>query len=322
MMASKFLVLSTTLLVACSSADPEGPPAANSTGGAGGAGGADGAGGDPSAACLSTFDADTVHLAAGADLKPGQETTVCVRWTTPDALDISGFQGALGPYGHHSLLLARPAGSEPDGISPCSEAEIMDAQKVGAFQMLAGVSYETDGKRYDFPSAPVQVGLRVDAGTQLVFDAHFLNPSEAPGEACASLDLSRGKPVIAQLLFRTVLPAEQYALTVPAHGSIDVTYEEPGSGHYRIAAASSHMHAGGKHMRLSIKETDTTVYETTVWSDPAPATFEAQKLIIEEGQTFRLECSFENNGPTDQHFPAQMCVGGMYLLPCTFPGAC
>lgn len=308
-------------LAACSSAEQSGA----TTGGHGGAGGngdTGGAGAGAPSACASSFDADTVHLAAGAKVSSGQDTTMCLRWTTPDALDISSFVGTIGPAGHHALLLARPGSTEPDGLAPCSEAELMDAETYGDFQMLAGVSYETDGVKVDFPSAPVQIGLHVDAGTQLVLDAHFLNTGGDDIDACATIDLARGKPVVAKLVFRTVLPKEEYALSVPAHGSIDAVFEEPVGGHFRIAAASSHMHAGGTHFRMSVKETDQTIYETTTWAEPKPATFEAQKFVVDENQTFKLECSFTNDGAAAQHFPAQMCVGGMYLLPCTLPGAC
>ncbi|APR83722.1 Hypothetical protein A7982_09071 [Minicystis rosea] len=272
--------------------------------------------------CAPSFDASKLHLAAGASLGPGEERTMCLRWTAPEDIDISGIAGTLGAAGHHSLLVGRSAADEPDGLAPCSEAELMDAQTKGNFQMLAGVSYESSGVHYAFPAAPVQIGLRITKGTQLIFDAHFLNASTTATEACATLDLDRGKPVIVPLLFRTVVPVEQYGLQVPAHGSIDVAYDEPAGGSYRIAAASSHMHAGGTHFRMSIKETDQTLYETTQWADPEPHLFDTNKIVVQDGQTFRLECSFQNDGATPQHFPDQMCVGGMYLLTCDFPGAC
>jgi hypothetical protein len=289
--------------------------------GAGGGGGAGGAGGAP-AACEATFEGDTLHLAVGKSVAPGEEATMCLRWTTPEAIDVSGFVGTLGVSAHHALLLSHGTPTAPDGVAPCSEAELMDAQTNGGFQMLAGVSYESSGQRYDFPSSPVQVGLHVPAGAQLVFDAHFINPTQNAIDACATLDLDRGAQVIAKLQFRTILPVEQYGLTVPAQGSIDVTYEEPTGGKYRIAAASSHMHKGGTAFRMSVKETGQTLYETQEWAEPAPAIFDTQKIVVEDNQTFQLDCSFANPGTSDQHFPDQMCVGGMYLLPCTLPGAC
>jgi hypothetical protein len=166
------------------------------------------------------------------------------------------------------------------------------------------------------------VGLFAPAGTQLILDAHFLNTASGPKDGCATIDLYRGKPVIAKLQFRTVLPKEQYGLVVPAQGKTDGTYEEPAGGRFRIAAASSHMHQGGAHFRMSIKETGKVLYETTQWAEPQPAVFDKEKLVLEENQTLVLECSFQNSTSADQHFPAQMCVGGMYVLPCSLPGAC
>jgi hypothetical protein len=286
-----------------------------------GSSGSTGSGGAP-AACSPTFTAETVHLAVGAELAPGDDKVTCLRWTATEDLDISGLVGTLGPAGHHALLMSRAAATEPDGVGPCSEAEIMDAQTKGDFQLLAGVSYESDGVKYAFPSAPVQIGLHVSKGEQLVFDAHFLDTGSGPLSACATMDLDRGKPVIAKLLFRTVLPKEEYTLSIPAHGKIDVSYADPVGGKYRIAAASSHMHQGGTHFKMSVKETGQLLFETTTWSEPKPALFDVKKIVVDETQSFQLDCSFDNQSGVDQHFPDQMCVGGMYLLPCTFPGAC
>lgn len=280
-----------------------------------------GTGGAP-AACAPSFASDLVHLAVSADLVPGDDKVMCLRWTAPEDLDISGVVGTLGPAGHHALLMSRATPTEPDGVGPCSEAEIMDAQTKGDFQLLAGVSYESSGIKYAFPSVPVQIGLHVPKGAQLVFDGHFLDTGADAVSGCATIDLDLGKPVIAKLLFRTVLPKEQYTLTIPAHGKTDVTYAEPTGGKYRIAAASSHMHEGGTHFKMSVKETGQVLYETVNWADPSPKLFDSQKVVVDDTQSFQLDCSFDNPSGTDQHFPQQMCVGGMYLLSCAFPGAC
>lgn len=305
-----------------SSGGAGGSGGAAQTGGSSQTGGAGGAGGG-AAECAPSFDDATVHLAVGDTLAPGEERSMCLRWTTPDDISVHGFVGALGPaMGHHALLMAQENPTEPDGVGPCSEAELMDSQQNGGFSLLAGVSYESDGVPYDFPSAPVQVGLFVPKGTQLILDAHFLNVTSAEATGCASIDLHRGKTVVAKLQFRTVLPTEQYSLVVPAQGSVDVSYQEPAGGAFRVAAASSHMHQGGTHFRMSILETGQVLHETTEWAEPQPTLFDAQKVVLEESQTLLLECSFENPSAQDQHFPDQMCVGGMYVLPCSLPGAC
>jgi hypothetical protein len=314
------LGLATIALLGCSSASNE-PNGMGGQTGATSSSSSSGSGGGSVNACAPSYGTDSIHLAASAMLAPGTDTNVCLRWTTPQALDISGYEGVLGPNGHHALLLARTGSTDPDGLAPCSESDIMDAQTKGGFQLLAGVSYETSGIPYTFPATPVQIGLHVDAGTQLIFDAHFLDTGAAT-TGCATLDLDRGKPVIVPLQFYTVLPKEEYGLTIPAHGSTDVTYAQPAGGSFRIAAASSHMHAGGTHFLMSIKETGQTLYETTNWAEPQPALFDTQKVVVQAGQNFQLDCSFTNDGASDQYFPQQMCVGAMYLLPCSFPGAC
>jgi hypothetical protein len=198
----------------------------------------------------------------------------------------------------------------------------MDARQTGAFQMLAGVSYESSDQPVVFPAAPVQVGLRVAAGTQLLLETHFVNAQPTATTSCTTLTLSRGAPVVAALVFRTVIPKEEYTLTIPAGQTVTGTYEEPAGDRYRIAAASSHMHDGGEHFQLQIKETGVILYETSTWSEPMPALFDTRKIVVEANQTFQISCTFHNRGPVDQHFPDQMCVGAMFLLPCLFPGEC
>lgn len=272
--------------------------------------------GPESDACAEVLDGDELRLSAHAHVIPGQDVSYCRRYTTPGKLDISQFVGALGPGGHHSLLLAREAPTEPDGLGPCSELEIMDAQNGGAFQLLAGVSYETDGIPFAFPTSPVKVGLTVPKGAQLVFDAHFLNTGTKDIDTCATMNLSRGQPITVALEFRTILPQAEFTLAVPAHGSIDVSYNDaPMKGRWRVVAASSHMHAGGKHFRMSIAETGQTLYETSTWVEPAPTIYDKAIVVVEDGQTIRVECSFENTTAKDQKFPDQMCVGAMYVLP-------
>src|SRR5262245_47153976 len=78
-------------------------------------------GGTGAAQCASDLDGDTLRLAVGASVAPGDETTLCLRWTAPEALDITAFSGELGPGGHHTLLMSYAEPKEPDGVGPCSE---------------------------------------------------------------------------------------------------------------------------------------------------------------------------------------------------------
>lgn len=274
------------------------------------------------AECPTTLAVDKLTLGAAATLPTGAEGSYCLRWTATEDIEISGFEGTLGIGGHHALLFVQRASKEPDGTAPCNEDEIMDTRRAGEFNMLAGVSYESSGKRIDFPSTPVQVGLKVRKGEQLIFDAHFVNAEGEELEACSNLTLHRGKVVVAELAFRAVLPEEQYTLSIPAGAALDVTYSEPAGERFRIVAASSHMHAGGTAFRMSILERDFTLFETTDWHNPEPHVFGFEKVVVEANEHFLLDCSFQNDGDATISFPDQMCVGGMYILDCGLPGAC
>lgn len=290
---------------------------------AGGGASEGGAGGVSVDGCAPSFDGDILHLAVGGELDAGAEQTLCLRWTAPEDLDITELVGTLGPAaGHHALLLVHPVPSGPDGVAPCSEAELMDAVDVGEFQMLAGVSYESDGVPIVFPSSPVQIGLRVPQGAQLVLDAHFLNAAQEASSTCASIDLVTGVPVVAALQFRTLLPTEQYTMVIAANDSLEVSFDVAVEDDVRVAAASTHMHEGGTHASLVVQPSGYVLHETSEWAEPEPTLHQTTASVIRVGDTLQLSCSFENTSASDQHFPDQMCVGGMYVLPCTFPGAC
>jgi hypothetical protein len=296
---------------------------------AGDAAGADGSAdaGGPPASCQPSYDSKTLHLAVGGTFNASQEQTLCLRWTAPEDIDVSSFTGTMKPIGHHALLIAQYDSTVPDGVAPCNEADLMDAQKVGKFSLVAGISYESDGKPYTFPAYPVgtasvQVGLKVPKGAQLILDGHFINANPVTKQGCVQLDLEVDKPVAVPLEFQTLLPDEEFALAIPAHGNLDQAYDIPAPARQRIAAVISHQHAGSTHFKLSIKETGMQLYETSDWNDPAPALFQTQTVVVEQGQNFHMECSFENTTDQVRGFPAEMCVGAMYVLPCTFPGAC
>ncbi|MBK8942171.1 MAG: hypothetical protein IPM79_32335 [Polyangiaceae bacterium] len=315
--------LSLSLSLAACGDDTSGVGASGAGGEAGVGGEAAGGGGSTAESCAPSFDGETLHLAVGGDLEAGDEQTLCLRWTAPQALDITRFVGTLGPAaGHHALLLVHPTPSGPDGVAPCSEAELMDAVEVGEFQMLAGISYESDGVPITFPSSPVQIGLRVPEGAQLVLDAHFLNASPEAASTCASIDLVTGEPVVAALEFRTLLPAEQYTMVIPANDGLDVSFDIPVDEDVRVAAASTHMHEGGTHAELVVQPSGYVLHETDEWAEPEPTQHTTTASVIRAGDTLQLSCSFENTTSTDQHFPDQMCVAGMYVLSCGFPGAC
>ena len=291
-----------------------------------GGGGSDGAGdaapsvdATAAGACAPSLTDETLTLAVGqTQLAGGSEATLCLAWTVPEDVDVTRFVGTLGEHaGHHALLLARdPMG--PDGVAPCDEPTLMDAAAHGTFQMIGGVSYESDGVPIVFPSQPVQVGLRVPAGRQLVLDAHFLNAQEAPVDVCATITMDRGARVLAPLEFMTILPAEEYDLTIPAGETRDVSYDVPVTARRRVAAASTHMHVGGTHAKLSAVPAGggdpIVLHETTEYTGGAPTRHDGTPVYVEAGDAFRLECSFANDGATPQEFPDQMCVGGLYLL--------
>jgi hypothetical protein len=299
-------------ILGCSSA----PAASGGAGGGGGAGGSDGG-----TACAPSFTGDVVHLAAGATIPSGADQTYCLRWTTPDELDVTGYTGALGPGGHHALLLTRASSTDPDGFAPCSEATIMDAEVLGPFGMVAGVSFGSNGEQIAFPATPSPTGLRIPAGTQLILDTHLINPTAQSLDACVSIDLARGT-VDVPLDLVTVLPAAEYALSVPAHGSVSVSYPQPSGGSFQIVGAWGHMHDGATQFLLSIKETGMTLFQTDDWAEPKPMMFGSQTVLVDSTQSFQLDCSFANEGSAAVGFPDQMCVGAMYLLPCAVPGGC
>jgi len=111
-------------------------------------------------------------------------------------------------------------------------------------------------------------------------------------------------------------------MVVPANGSLEVSYEIPVESDVRVAAASTHMHEGGKRAALVVEPSGFVLHETDQWAEPEPTLHGGTPAILRTGDVLRLSCSFENTSSSDVRFPQQMCVGGMYVLSCGLPGAC
>lgn len=320
----KYLFSTLLLLAACNNAPPVQPPI--ETGTAGQLAAADvaasvgvAAAGTPA---HSTTD-DTLQMPA---LEPGftrligppvelaaGDSNDWMQWVaepTDQDYDVSEMKGAQTGIGHHAILYTT-SDANPVGTSRLwSERDQLTSQTVGGLGAEGAIPI------------PPGVVLRVKKGTYLVFDVHYLNPSDRPRTGATYMDIklvpASPTSVLASRIANSSLmiqlpPHQQTKLDIPCKVERDV----------KLLRFTNHMHEYG-----------TSVY--TQFVDPAGQTqmikLDARwspdwalapnyefhpveaPLLIPAGSMLSTHCEWNNTTDDMIKFPHEMCAFSGLLL--------
>ena len=255
---------------------------------------------------------DIVDVPAGADITYCTYTNVIL-----DEPTIFGESfGAQSPQGHHAIMYYTSTPKEPY-TGECGEM-MEDGQ-----MLLGG----TGGKAVaDEPTLPVNFGVEVPAGAQLIINHHWINttPTDVPGQ---SMMLARkldrdGNTVMAgnmiMLGFGWELPPlSPYEFSTECKYDADVPY----------VLALGHMHEWGKNVRIDVTSADGSV-ENVIneeWTaDSATGVGGGtvysldQPLTIKKGDTVKLTCQWQNTTAEPIGFPREMCIFFGYTVDTNF----
>jgi hypothetical protein len=248
------------------------------------------------------------------ELPAGKEQYLCGRVTVPSELYIREFQ-ALSPLGtHHTAVTIREAPNGPDGVTECDVSEVGPSSVFGS-----GVG--TLGK-----SLPDGLGVKISAGSQIIFNLHLLNISEAPlrGRSGTLVETTTADRVQQLVDGVAVGPLK---LNVPPGRSVQggvCTVDHD----YTIFAVLPHMHQTGVHLRLLAQRAG---LEPLVLHD-GPYDFDNQvahnfePLALHKGDTLAIECTFENPQPVALRFGEssndEMCLAAVARYPAGGKATC
>jgi hypothetical protein len=308
-------ILGTTLAIAffgCSdNADDDGGPesasgagAAGPASGGGAAGPATGAGASGGSGASGGAGPSVTIEMESFTIPSGGEVYKCQNFANPfgDVAEVSKFESHMTAGSHH-LLLFYNEGAADGPLEDCSGLE------------FAATPYSTQLPD-DQVAFPAGVAARIDPGTGIRLQSHYLNTSPDPITAHVEVTFHLAAPgtvtAHAGVLFIiepnfTILPNQTDTVTHDCSVPFDMN----------LIKAASHMHKHGTHFEATIA--GETVFETTEWAEPEPAYFDPPRAVS-GGDPLHFGCTFVNNSSKPLTFGEsadtdEMCIFGAAFYP-------
>lgn len=247
-------------------------------------------------------------------IPPGREQYLCGRVTVPEDTYIHGFF-PLSPRGTHHIALtvvSKPNG--PDGVVEC------DISEVGPRNVFGGAVGTGGG------ILPDGLAMKLDRGSQIIFNLHLFNVSDAPLSGLSGTRVELTTPDKVKVLADGVA-AGPLKLTVPPGRSVQTgvcTVDHD----YTVFSVMPHMHQMGAYMRVVAHRAqggDVVLHD-------GPFDFDNQlshkldPLDLKKGDSVSIECTYANTTGRTLHFGEssndEMCIAGLARYPAGGKQAC
>ncbi len=269
------------------------------------------AGFDPPAASQGYTRFVTPTIAA---IAPGDDEMFCEWIEAPhdsdrQIVDTLGFQ-SLG--GHHVALYATSSIEEVGTSRPCTTRDMLTVTFVGA----VGADGTSAAK------LPDGMAFTVPKGFALMTNTHYINTTDNTIEAQSVVDVKFSDPAH-PLKTAGSYAANNDGFTIPA----GATYTSDGycavSSPLSFFMWGNHMHEWGAHAMSEVIRADGTKQLLATdehWSrdktfNPAWVRWDTSApLVVNPGDTFHIQCTWDNTTADPLTFPNEMCVSTGFTL--------
>jgi hypothetical protein len=249
-----------------------------------------------------------------AELQPGEDLMFC-QWVAPPAdldrqiIDATGFQSTGG---HHIALYATSQ-VEPIGTSRiCTLRDMLTVNFVGA----------VGAEGLSAAKLPDGMAFSVPAGFALMTNTHYFNTSDEVMDAQSVIDVKFADPK--QRLAAAGNVAVNYdTFSIPPGGSFTSDGYCKATKQLSFFMWGNHMHEWGAHAMSEIIRADGTrqlMAKDDTWSqdrtfNPVWTRWDtAAPFIVNPGDTFHVQCSWNNTTGEPLTFPVEMCVSTGFTL--------
>lgn len=237
------------------------------------------------------------------DVGPGQEKFTCQNFSNPFGRDVDVLQSEsfMTPGSHH-LFASHVAGITDGPLEDCSGIEFhptLHSAQVPHLKM----------------TYPPGVGRFLIGTEGIRILTHYLNTGTSVVHADVRVELTAVDPATIETQASYVF-MNTMAIDIAPHTHGTATGSCPVPNDIELIFASSHMHQRGVHF-IAKAEDGTTLYETTQWSDPAPARYDPP-LHVPGGTSITWTCDYDNTTDMTLTFGQsavtnEMCIfGGIY----------
>jgi hypothetical protein len=246
-----------------------------------------------------------VQIKMTSTLEPQLETERCMFWRVPDeGLYVNREEVRYTPGSHHVLLFKTPYTELPtmtirgeaidtNGVFDCGKnGATGDWDVLGA----AGGAQSADGPP-GVDGLPADTAFKMEGGSLLLVNAHYLNASDTPLDAEIYINLHT---VPAAQVTREAGIFFMYNpfIYVGAQSASQAREVCPLAKDVTLVNAQSHMHARGKRYLANLLDRDGTtlqeIYSTNSWEGVVSKTM-APPLQIAAGQMIDFRCDYMNS---------------------------
>lgn len=251
------------------------------------------------------------------NIAPGADITYCsyLDYKTSKLLDVVGYKGMQSsPGGHHNILYAVATPQAPN-THECTEDDMLNVHYLG------GGGTDATIKADDLPPGIV---FRVQQETQLMIVSHWINASDQTisGQTAYNLTVEDPKPESAPADLFTVVNTMFQVNTGTAMVHSECTLAQG----MQVFMLGPHAHEHATHMTLTKKAASdgsvTTIQDIPwtremVFNTPLVKFTKDAPYTFATGDTYAVDCTYENTTGAPIPFPTEMCVAYGYYFPAT-----
>ncbi|MEY4583208.1 MAG: hypothetical protein RL701_7911 [Pseudomonadota bacterium] len=268
---------------------------------------------NPDAAVSEGFLADAGYgwktlLLGHWEVPASTETYLCVRYTLPEDVSVSGLR-PITPLGTHHTVLSIADDSKPDGATKC------DATTNGR-RSIAATGFHTNDLQL-----PDGVGLELKAGQQLLLNLHLFNVNDEALSGTSGALVRLIAPEDLEERAETIL-AGTVKLDLPANERTTQRGTCTMQGDHTLFAIAPHMHQLGAHLKAvahSSVDGDVTLHDGVYKFDEQFVYPIGKQVHMKKGDKLDIDCTYQNTTPRTVNFgdssTAEMCFAGIYRYP-------
>jgi hypothetical protein len=172
---------------------------------------------------------------------------------------------------------------------------------------------------------PSGVGLPFPAGTQVMLNMHFINPTSTVAYPVVKLNLLIAQNVqyqaAAMISFNTAINIPPATAAGPGTQTVGGTCSAPIGSKFFVMTSHTHKHAVETKVNYVHAGTTTNIVDTTDWEHPDVGLWNAPNfLTVQSGDSFTYSCAYSNTGPTavtvgETAASNEMCMAIGYYFP-------
>jgi hypothetical protein len=251
-------------------------------------------------------------------VQPNTEAYYCYYKTIPGnaAIQVGAFQSWMSTgASHHFITYEATSAGNADGAltTPCPGV-------AGKWVYATSVS----GQIIEL-KMPDNVGLSMNAGTQLVLNLHFVNPNSTPISPVVKLNVLYAKNVQYQaatmVSFNAGINVPPASAAGPGTQTVQGTCTAPAGSKFFAITSHTHKHATLAKVNYLSGGQVQNVVNTTDWESPDVGLFYAPSfLTVKPGDSFTYSCSYSNTSSQavlvgETAASNEMCMAIGYYFP-------